>query len=164
MVLFVHHSLYAPISVLAGESVDIVFFVPSACGRAGVPQVSALKQLGFHYVFDTNFTADLTIMEEATELLGRLKAGGPFPMYTSCCPGWINMVEKTYPDLIPNVSSCKSPQQMLGAVAKTYFASAIGRDPSEVLTPLSAGLPCHACQWLRKQGVGALNRVLVLSE
>jgi len=72
--------------------------------------VAGLKKLGFDYVFDTNFTADLTILEEGTELLERLEKGGPFPMFTSCCPGWINLVEKAYPEYIPNLSTCKSPQ------------------------------------------------------
>ena len=91
--------------------------------------VAALRKLGFHYVFDTNFGADLTIMEEATELVGRLVAawtGGKgvkgeapaLPMFTSCCPAWINFVEKEQPELIDNLSSCKSPQQMVGAVIK----------------------------------------------
>ncbi|GBG78309.1 hypothetical protein CBR_g26339 [Chara braunii] len=104
--------------------------------------VAALRKLGFDYVFDTNFSADLTIMEEATELLGRVKSGGPFPMFTSCCPGWINMVEKTYPELIPNLSSCKSPQQMLGAVVKSHFAASVGRHPSEV--KFVSVMPCVA--------------------
>ncbi|KAL9651730.1 hypothetical protein ABK040_009344 [Willaertia magna] len=85
--------------------------------------VAGLKKLGFDYVFDTLFSADLTIMEEANELVERLSKAepGPFPMYTSCCPGWINLVEKDFPEIIPNVSSCKSPQQMLGAVVRQYW-------------------------------------------
>ena len=82
--------------------------------------VAALRRLGFKKVFDTNFGADLTIMEEATELLGRIKDGGVLPMITSCSPGWINYCEYNYADLIPHLSSCKSPQQMFGAVMKTY--------------------------------------------
>ncbi len=84
--------------------------------------VTALKQVGFHKVFDTNFTADLTIMEEGTEFLGRVKNNGTLPMITSCSPGWIKFCETYYPDLIPNLSSCKSPQQMFGALIKTYYA------------------------------------------
>ncbi|KAF0978917.1 hypothetical protein FDP41_001987 [Naegleria fowleri] len=85
--------------------------------------VQGLRKLGFDYVFDTLFSADLTIMEEGTELIGRLTSNppGPFPMYTSCCPGWVNLVEKDFPEIIPNVSSCKSPQQMLGAVVRKYW-------------------------------------------
>lgn len=90
--------------------------------------ISALRQIGFDAVCDTNFTADLTIMEEGTELLTRLKKSllekhfTPLPIFTSCCPGWIKFAEYYYPDLLPNLSTCKSPQQMFGAVAKTYFA------------------------------------------
>mmetsp|Transcript_14609 Transcript_14609/g.39086 ORF Transcript_14609/g.39086 Transcript_14609/m.39086 type:complete len:780 (-) Transcript_14609:229-2568(-) len=104
--------------------------------------VSALKMLGFDYVFDTNFTADLTIVEEAHELLERVKNGGPFPMFTSCCPAWVNMVEKVYPQLLPHLSSCKSPQQMFGAIAKSYFAQSIGRPPEEV--KVVSVMPCVA--------------------
>jgi len=104
--------------------------------------VAALRALGFDYVFDTNFTADLTIMEEGSELLDRVSKGGPFPMFTSCCPGWINMAEKVYPEFIPNLSTCKSPQQMFGAVAKSYFAKKIGRHPSEI--KVVSIMPCVA--------------------
>jgi NADH-quinone oxidoreductase subunit G len=104
--------------------------------------VSALKALGFQYVFDTNFSADLTIMEEGSELLKRVSEGGVFPMFTSCCPGWINLVEQEYPELIPNLSSAKSPQQMLGAVVKTYFAKKIGVDPDKIY--MVSIMPCTA--------------------
>ena len=85
--------------------------------------VQGLRKLGFDYVFDTLFSADLTIMEEGTELIGRLTSEkpGPFPMYTSCCPGWINLVETDFPEIIPNLSSCKSPQQMIGSVIRNYW-------------------------------------------
>lgn len=104
--------------------------------------VTALKRMGFNYVFDTNFTADLTIMEEGTELLERVKNGGPFPMFTSCCPAWINVVEKRFPQLIPNLSSCKSPQAMLGALAKSFFAEKLGV-PAEKIVVVSI-MPCVA--------------------
>lgn len=84
--------------------------------------VAALRRLGFDKVFDTNFSANLTIVEEGNELFSRLKSGKNLPMITSCSPGWVNYVEKNYPDLLDHVSSCKSPQQMFGAVAKTYYA------------------------------------------
>ncbi|MDR0843289.1 MAG: (2Fe-2S)-binding protein, partial [Acidobacteriota bacterium] len=84
--------------------------------------VAALRLVGFKWVFDTSFTADLTIMEEASELAHRVANGGVLPMFTSCSPGWIKFVEQFYPDLIPNLSSCKSPQQMMGAIIKSYFA------------------------------------------
>lgn len=104
--------------------------------------VAAIRRLGFDKVFDTDFSADLTIMEEGTELLDRLKNGGTLPMITSCSPGWVNFVEKTYPDLLDHVSSCKSPQQMFGAVAKTYYADKMGI-PRDKLFVVSI-MPCIA--------------------
>lgn len=86
---------------------------------------AALRALGFKYVFDTNFAADLTIMEEGNELLERLKKGEKLPLFTSCCPGWVDYCEKNYPDMLPYLSTCKSPQQMEGALTKTYFADSI---------------------------------------
>jgi len=109
---------------------------------------TALRQLGFNSVFDTNFTADLTIMEEGTELLTRLKRAivngekVPLPMFTSCSPGWIRFAEFFYPDYLNNLSTCKSPQQMMGAVAKTYYATKIGRNPKDI-TMVSV-MPCTA--------------------
>ena len=99
--------------------------------------VTALKMIGFDYVFDTQFSADLTIMEEGTELLTRLKKAlvdkedVALPMTTSCSPGWIKFQEHFFPDLIPNISTCKSPQQMMGAVLKTYWAQKMGVDPEK---------------------------------
>ncbi len=110
--------------------------------------ITALRQLGFDAVFDTNFTADLTIMEEGTELLMRLKKAlvnkekVALPQYTSCCPGWIKFVEHHYPDIMPNLSTCKSPQQMFGAIAKTYYAAKMGKKP-ENITVVSV-MPCTA--------------------
>ena len=110
--------------------------------------VAALRRLGFDKVFDTDFSADLTIMEEGTELLDRLKNGGTLPMITSCSPGWINYVEKTYPDLLPHVSSCKSPQQMFGAIAKTYYADKmeIPRDKMFVVSIMPCIAKKYECQ------------------
>ena len=88
--------------------------------------VAALKRLGFDGVYDMNLTADLTIMEEATEFLGRVKNGGVLPMITSCSPGWIKYCEHYYPEFVDNLSTCKSPQQMFGAVVKTYYAEKMG--------------------------------------
>ena len=88
--------------------------------------VAALKQIGFHSVFDLRFTADLTIVEEATELMKRVEKGGPFPMITSCCPAWIKTLESKYPELIPHVSSCKSPMSMSSAIIKTHWAIKVG--------------------------------------
>jgi len=104
--------------------------------------VAGLRKLGFDYIFDTNFSADLTIMEEGTELITRLNEGGKFPMFTSCCPGWINMVEKSYPELRENLSSCKSPQQMIGAVIKTYFAKKLNKKPEDIIHV--SVMPCTA--------------------
>ena len=109
---------------------------------------SALRQLGFDGVFDTNFTADLTIMEEGTELLTRLKKAlqdkenVSLPMFTSCCPAWINFAEYYYSDMLPNLSSCKSPQQMFGAVAKTYYARKLGLRPEQM--KVVSIMPCTA--------------------
>jgi len=122
--------------------------------------VAALRRLGFDAVFDTNFTADLTILEEGTELLTRLKhalvgeaadgdgngsdghAPGPLPMFTSCSPGWIKYMEYFHPALLPNLSTCKSPQQMFGAVAKTYYAEKLGKRPEDIC--VVSIMPCTA--------------------
>jgi NADH-quinone oxidoreductase subunit G/NADP-reducing hydrogenase subunit HndD len=105
---------------------------------------AALRRLGFRRVFDTAFTADLTIMEEASELVQRLTdgAGAAMPMMTSCSPGWITFVEEFYPDMIPHLSTCKSPQQMLGAVIKSFFAAREGIDPARIFSV--AVMPCTA--------------------
>jgi NADH-quinone oxidoreductase subunit G len=103
---------------------------------------TALKKLGFDTVFDTNFAADLTIMEESSELVKRVKEGGVLPMITSCCPGWIKFMETFYPDLAANVSTCKSPQQMFGALSKTYFAGAANLDPAKIVSV--SVMPCTA--------------------
>ncbi|MDR0818037.1 MAG: (2Fe-2S)-binding protein, partial [Oscillospiraceae bacterium] len=94
--------------------------------------VSALRRLGFDGVYDTNFSADLTIMEEANEFLSRVRGGGVLPLITSCSPGWVKFCEHKYPEFIPNLSTCKSPQQMFGAIAKTWYAEKKGIDPKDV--------------------------------
>ncbi|ADI00925.1 MAG TPA: 4Fe-4S binding protein [Syntrophothermus lipocalidus] len=104
--------------------------------------VAGLRQIGFDYVLHTNFTADLTIMEEGNELLKRLKEGGKLPMFTSCSPGWINFCETFYPDLLEHLSTCKSPQQMFGALVKTYWAQKMGIDPSKIYSV--SIMPCTA--------------------
>jgi NADP-reducing hydrogenase subunit HndD len=104
--------------------------------------VAALRRLGFDAVYDTNYSADLTAVEEAAELIARVKAGGPFPMFTSCCPAWVNLVEQTYPELVPHLSSCKSPQQMLGTVVKTIMARKLGRTPKDII--VVSIMPCVA--------------------
>ncbi len=104
--------------------------------------VAALHRLGFDKVFDTNFSADLTIMEEATEFLDRYQNGGTLPLITSCSPGWVKYCETYFPDFIPNLSSCKSPQQMFGAVIKTWYAEKNGIDPKNIVSV--AVMPCTA--------------------
>lgn len=104
--------------------------------------VAALRKMGFDNIFDVDFTADLTILEEGTEFIGRLKNGGVLPMLTSCSPAWIKYVEHFYPDLIPNLSSCKSPQQMFGALCKTYYAEKLGIDPKNIV--VVSVMPCTA--------------------
>ena len=104
--------------------------------------VSAIRRLGADKVFDVDFAADLTIMEEGTELLNRIKNGGVLPMITSCSPGWIKYCETFYPDFIPNLSTCKSPNQMQGAVTKTYFAKQNDLDPSDIY--VVSVMPCTA--------------------
>lgn len=104
--------------------------------------VAFLKRIGFSRVFDTNFTADLTIIEEGNELLHRLNNGGKLPMLTSCSPGWIRYIEFFYPELLEHVSTCKSPQQMFGALAKTYYAEKQGIDPKDIV--VVSIMPCTA--------------------
>lgn len=104
--------------------------------------VAALRRLGFAKVYDTDFAADLTIMEEATELLGRIKNGGKLPMITSCSPGWINYAETYYGDLLEHISSCKSPHEMQGAILKSYYAKEKGIDPKDIF--VVSIMPCTA--------------------
>ena len=104
--------------------------------------VAALRRLGFAKVFDTDFAADLTIMEEAHEFLDRVQNGGVLPMITSCSPGWIKYCEHYFPDMTENLSSCKSPQQMFGAIAKTYYAEKMGIDPKDIV--MVSVMPCTA--------------------
>ncbi|MDD6683360.1 MAG: NADH-dependent [FeFe] hydrogenase, group A6 [Clostridiales bacterium] len=103
---------------------------------------AALRRLGFDKIFDTDFGADLTIMEEATELIGRIQNNGVLPMITSCSPGWIKFCETYYPEFIPNLSSCKSPHEMLGAVVKSYYAQKAGIDPKDIA--VVSVMPCTA--------------------
>ncbi len=104
--------------------------------------VTALRLMGFDKVFDTNFGADLTIMEESVEFLGRLEKGEGLPLITSCSPGWVAFLEKFYPELIPNASTCKSPMSMLSTLVKTYYAKQIGVDPEKIY--MVAIMPCTA--------------------
>ena len=130
--------------------------------------VAALKRLGFDRVYDTNFGADLTIMEEATELLGRVKNGGVLPMITSCSPGWINYAEYYYGDLLDHVSSCKSPHQMQGAIIKSYFAQQNGLDPKDIF--VVSIMPCTAKKFEKEReqfkhdGITDVDAVLTTRE
>ncbi|MFA5380335.1 MAG: NADH-dependent [FeFe] hydrogenase, group A6 [Candidatus Izemoplasmatales bacterium] len=111
--------------------------------------VAALKLLGFTKVFDTDFTADLTIIEEGSELIKRITTGGVLPMTTSCCPGWINFAETYYPEILDHISSCKSPQQMFGALAKTYYAQKENIDPASIF--VVSIMPCTAKKYEAKR-------------
>jgi len=130
--------------------------------------VAALRRLGFDYVFDTQFSADLTIMEEASEFLERLKGKGKLPMITSCSSAWMKCMEQFYPDLIDNISTCKSPMSMMGALVKTYFADKIKADPKEILSV--AVMCCTAKKYeaarpeLRVNGMPAVDIVVTTRE
>lgn len=122
------------------------FGVPMGSNVQG-RMVSALRRIGFDKVFDVNFTADLTIMEEGTELLNRIKNGGALPLITSCSPAWVKFCEHNFPEQLAHVSSCKSPQQMFGAVCKTYYAEKMGLDPKDVVVVTI--MPCTAKKFER---------------
>lgn len=130
--------------------------------------VAALRRLGFHKVYDTNFAADLTIMEEGTELLDRIKNGGVLPMITSCSPGWINYAEYNYGDLLDHLSSCKSPHQIQGAIIKTYYAEKNGIDPRDIF--VVSVMPCTAKKYekereqLKVDGMPDVDAVLTTRE
>ena len=130
--------------------------------------IAALRRLGFERVYDVNFGADLTIMEEGTELLGRLQNGGVLPMITSCSPGWINYAEYNYGDLLPHLSSCKSPHEMQGAVIKSYWAQEKGIDPKDIF--VVSIMPCVAKKFekereqLKTNGLPDVDAVLTTRE
>ncbi|KIR01360.1 Periplasmic [Fe] hydrogenase large subunit [Lachnospiraceae bacterium TWA4] len=117
------------------------FGLPIGTGVQG-KLAAALRRLGFDKVFDTNFGADLTIMEESNEFIERVQNGGKLPIITSCSPGWVKFCEHYYPDMTENLSSCKSPQQMQGAVIKTYYAEKMGLDPKNIVSV--SVMPCTA--------------------
>ena len=117
------------------------FGIPMGTSVTG-KMAAALRRMGFDKVFDTDYAADLTIMEEANELVARVKEGGVLPMITSCSPGWIKFCETYYPEFIPNLSSCKSPHEMEGAVIKSYFAEKEGIDPHKIV--VVSVMPCTA--------------------
>ena len=127
----------------------------------GVPMtkklVAGLRALGFDKVFDTNFSADLTIMEEGNEIVERIKSGKNLPILTSCCPGWINFIEHNFPDLLNIPSSCKSPQQMFGAIAKSYYAEKISVKPEDLI--VVSVMPCQAKKYEAARPEFAPNNV-----
>ena len=119
--------------------------------------VAALHRLGFYRVFDTNFGADLTIMEEANELVHRLTTNAPSPMITSCSPGWINYIEYYYPELLPHLSSCKSPHEMVGAIIKSYYAEKHNIDRSKIC--VVSIMPCIAKKYENKRPQNAVDGI-----
>ncbi|MDP4115452.1 MAG: NADH-dependent [FeFe] hydrogenase, group A6 [Bacteroidota bacterium] len=112
--------------------------------------VTGLRRLGFKKVFDTNFSADLTIMEEATELIHRIQNGGSLPMFTSCCPGWVKYAEHNRPEILPHISTCKSPHEMEGAVLKTYYAKKMGLKPEDIY--VVSVMPCTVKKYESARG------------
>jgi len=130
--------------------------------------VAALRRMGFDHVYDTDFAADLTIMEEATELLNRIKNGGTLPMLTSCCPAWIKFIEHQFPELLDIPSTCKSPHQMFGAVAKSYLAGKLGVDPAKMV--VVSVMPCLAKKYeaareeLANNGYADVDYVITTTE
>jgi len=155
---------HAPaVSVTLGE----MFNLPPGADVAGT-MTAALRRLGFDRVFDTGFSADLTIMEEGSELVHRLKSGGKLPMLTSCSPGWIKFLETYYPDFLGNLSTCKSPQQMMGAIIKTHFAQREGINPSRIYSV--SVMPCTAKKFeavrpeMGSDGMADIDAVLTTRE
>ena len=155
---------HAPsVSVSLGEE----FGLPPGIDVDG-NMTAALRCIGFDRVFDTSFSADLTIMEEASELIHRIQTGGKLPMLTSCSPGWIRYVETFHPDFIDNLSTCKSPQQMMGAVIKSYFAEREGIAPSKIFSV--SIMPCTAKKFeaarpeMARHGIPDVDAVLTTRE
>ncbi len=143
------------------------FGIPMGTAVTG-KMVTALRRLGFDKVFDTDFGADLTIMEEGTELINRLNNNGVLPMITSCSPGWVKYCEEFFPEFIPNLSTCKSPHEMLGAVIKSYYAEKMGIDPAKIYTV--SVMPCTAKKFeaardeLSNNGLQDVDAVLTVRE
>lgn len=155
---------YAPsISVSLAEE----FGLPSGKNMVGVLN-AALRRMGFNFVFDTSFSADLTIMEEASELVQRVTTGGTLPMITSCCPGWVKYAEEFQHDMIDNLSTCKSPQQMMGAIIKSYFAETESIPPENIYSV--SVMPCTAKKFEQQReemshnGISDVDAVLTTRE
>ena len=129
---------------------------------------AALRKIGFDYVFDTSFSADLTIMEESAELIHRIVNGGTLPMITSCCPGWVKYAEEFAPEFLPNLSSCKSPQQMMGALVKSHFAEISNIKPEDIYSV--SIMPCTAKKFegqrkeMTQKGISDIDAVLTTRE
>lgn len=130
--------------------------------------VSSLRRIGFDYVFDTDFGADVAVMEEGHELIERVKNNGPFPLFTSCSPGWVKFMEHFYPELIPNMSTTKSPQQITGILSKTYFAKKMNIDPKKIY--MVSIMPCAAKKFekerpeMQKDGIRDVDAVMTTRE
>ncbi len=143
------------------------FGLPIGTNVAG-KMVNALKRLGFNRVFDTNTGADFTIMEEGTELIHRLQEQDHLPMITSCCPGWVRYIEGNYPDLLPHLSTCKSPHQMFGALLKTYYAEKNKIDPKDIF--VVSVMPCIAKKYerqreeMKENGIDDVDAVITTRE
>lgn len=155
---------YAPsISVSLAEE----FGFPAGQNIIGLMN-AALRRIGFNFVFDTSFSADLTIMEEASELVHRVSNGGVLPMITSCCPGWVKYAEEFSHDILPHLSSCKSPQQMMGAIIKSYFAETEGIAPENIYSV--SVMPCTAKKFeqqreeMTQNGISDVDAVLTTRE
>ena len=138
-------------------SIAEAFGLPASFSQGKL--VALLKKLGFDYVLDTNFGADLTVMEEATELVHRIETGGALPQFTSCCPSWVHYAELFYPEMLPNISKTRSPILMQGAIIKTWFAKKNGLDPRKVVNV--AITPCTSKKYeIRKDGMDASGKEL----
>jgi iron-only hydrogenase group A len=143
------------------------FGLPAGKDLNGVMN-AALRKIGFDKVFDTSFSADLTIMEESAELIDRIVNGGKLPMITSCCPGWVKYAEEFANDFIPNISSCKSPQQMMGAIIKSYYAEKENLDPKDIYSV--SIMPCTAKKFeaqrdeMTNKGISDVDAVLTTRE
>ncbi len=162
---------------IANPQKKVVFFtapsVRATLGEAfGLPvgtnvegkMVAAIRRLGNVEVFNMDITADLTIMEEATELINRIRTGGTMPMFTSCCPAWVKFVEQKYPEMIPHLSTCKSPQEMFGGLLKTYYCEKMGIDPKDLY--VVSVIPCTAKKYesTRPEMKGEVDTALTTRE
>ena len=162
---------YAVVLVQTAPAVRVAlgeeFGMPIGTNVTG-KMITALKRLGFNKVFDTNTGADFTIMEEANEFVERFKKHDELPMLTSCCPGWIKYIEMNYPEMLPHLSSCKSPHQMFGAVLKTYYAQKEGIDPEKIYTV--SVMPCIAKKFeskrpeMKENGLEDVDNVITTRE